>query len=270
MPFTVLISVYAKENPSWFHSAMQSIWDHQEAKPSEVVLVQDGPLTADLYAQIDHWRSKLGKKLVCVPIKTNVGLGKALNIGLEHCSHELVARMDTDDIAHPSRFAKQLHAFESIDIDVCGSWITEFDDDPSQITGARKLPESHSAIAQYAKRRCPVNHPSVMYKKSAVLAAGGYQHMLWFEDYYLWVRMLLNGAKFHNIQEPLVHMRAGMGQLERRSGLDYAKSEWQLLSRFKELGFISSAEFLQIASLRLPIRLLPKFLIRFIYRSLRT
>src|SRR5690606_8150992 len=102
-----------------------------------------------------------------------------------------------------------------------------------------KLPEKHEAIALYAKTRCPINHPAVMYKKAAVEKAGGYKKMMWFEDYYLWVRMLLTGAKFYNIQEPLVHMRAGLGQLERRSGKEYAKSEILLLTKFRRLGFLS-------------------------------
>lgn len=269
MKFSVLMSIYYKENPDWFNRAMQSIWTEQTVKPSEIVLVQDGPLTAELYSVISDWQVKLGKVLRTIPLEKNIGLGDALNIGFQHCTNELVARMDTDDVARPDRFEKQLAIFRQINVDVCGSWITEFDNDESIFTGQRKLPEQHEAIALYARRRCPINHPSVMYKKTAVESAGGYQKVMWFEDYYLWVRMLISGARFYNIQEPLVHMRAGLGQLERRSGKQYAKSEILLFTKLRDLGFLSRFEFFKITLLRVPIRLMPKPLIRMAYKFLR-
>lgn len=269
MSFSVLLSIYYKENPRWFSRAMQSIWDEQTVKPDEIVLVQDGPLTKELETEIEKWQEKLGAVLKCVPLEQNVGLGEALNIGLQYCSCELVARMDTDDIARPNRFEKQLAAFQHKDIDICGSWVTEFDKDEQVITGTRRLPQDHIDLMRFAKTRCPMNHPSVMYKKSVVQSAAGYQHMMWLEDYYLWVRMLLAGACFYNIQEPLVHMRAGIGQLERRSGLAYAKSELRLLSEFKKLGFLSVPGYLKAAFLRIPVRLTPRVFVRLIYSALR-
>lgn len=269
MNFSVLMSIYHKENASWFNRAMHSIWDEQTIKPNQIVLVQDGPLTAELYCAISDWQKKLGEVLTTVPLEKNVGLGDALNIGLQHCNNELVARMDTDDIANPDRFEKQLAVFQKENIDVCSSWVTEFDQDETVITGHRKLPERHENILLYAKSRCPINHPAVMYRKTAVEKAGGYQEMMWFEDYYLWARMLLSGARFYNIQEALMHMRAGLGQLERRSGFAYAKSEFTLFKEFKRLGFLSGFEAFKIIFLRIPIRLMPKFLIRVIYKALR-
>ncbi|ENP8446626.1 glycosyltransferase [Vibrio sp. Vb0877] len=270
MKFSVLMSIYIKENPDWFHLSMVSIWDDQSVKPNEIVLVQDGDLTPELYLLITRWKNKLGDVLKCISLKENVGLGDALNIGLQHCSNEIVARMDTDDIAISERFEKQLAIFKQYDdIDICSSWITEFDVDQSIITGTRILPEYHADIANYAKLRSPINHPAVMYKKSAIIKAGGYKRMMWFEDYYLWVRMLLTGSIFYNIQEPLVHMRAGQGQLERRSGIMYAKSELLLLQKFRKLGFLTSFEFYKVTILRVPVRLMPKSLIRTIYNKLR-
>ena len=119
--------------------------------------------------------------------------------------------MDTDDIAMPDRFEKQLKVFEDNDIDICSSWVSEFDSDENEIVSYRKLPEYHNEIASFARKRCPINHPSVMYKKFVLQKASGYKKMVWFEDYYIWTRMILNGAKFYNIQEPLVKMRAGYG-----------------------------------------------------------
>lgn len=269
MTFSVLMSIYFKESPAWFNRAMQSIWDEQTVKPNEIILVQDGPLTSELDNMISIWANKLGDILKCIHLENNVGLGDALNIGLQYCSNELVARMDTDDIAMAERFEKQLAILKQGDIDICSSWITEFDVDQSIITGTRILPEHHTDITNYAKVRSPINHPAVMYKKTAIMKAGGYKTMMWFEDYYLWVRMLLTGSIFYNIQEPLVHMRAGQGQIERRSGDAYAKSELILLRKFREIGFLSNFEFIKAVVLRIPIRLAPKKLIGLVYNTLR-
>jgi hypothetical protein len=108
-----------------------------------------------------------------------------------------------------------------------------------------------------------------MYKKSMVENAGGYKKMMWFEDYYLWIRMMLNGAKFLNIQEPLVNMRAGYGQLERRSGFKYAIEEYKFQRAIFDLGFISKKEFVQNITIRFSSRIVPKFLVKKVYKLLR-
>ncbi len=269
MKFSVLMSIYHKEKAEYFDRAMQSIWDEQTVKPNEIVLVQDGKLTNELYSAIDKWQEKLGDIFKTIPLENNVGLGDALNIGLKACSYELVARMDTDDICSHDRFEKQLKVFENSDIDICSSWVSEFDTDENQIISYRKLPENHNEIVAFAKKRCPINHPAVMYKKEAVLNAGGYKKMMWFEDYYLWARMVLNGAIFYNIQEPLVKMRAGYGQLERRSGLKYAIEEFKFLKELYNIKFLTVSEFIKNMMIRFIARILPKSLVKSIYKILR-
>jgi glycosyltransferase involved in cell wall biosynthesis len=211
---------------------------------------------------------KIGEVFKNVPLEKNVGLGDALNAGIKHCSYELIARMDTDDISIPNRFEKQLKAFENNDIDICSSWVSEFDSDENEIISYRKLPEKYNEIIVYSKMRSLINHPAVMYKKSIVEKAGGYKKMIWFEDYYLWARMLLSEAKFYNIQEPLVNMRAGYGQLERRSGLEYAKNELNLLNTLKKEGFLNNFEYIKNIFIKIPIRLLPKSIIKIVYKFL--
>ena len=269
MKFSVLISIYCKEKSEYFDRAMQSIWDEQTIKPNEIVLVQDGKLTDELYDAIKQWQEKLGDIFKTIPLQQNVGLGDALNIGLDKCSYELVARMDTDDIAIANRFEKQLKVFENVDIDICSSWVSEFDSNENKIVSLRKLPEYHDEIVAFAKKRNAINHPAVMYKKEAVLNAGGYKKMMWFEDYYLWIRMMLNNVKFYNIQEPLVNMRAGYGQLERRSGLEYAIEEFKFLKTMKELGFLSNSQFVKNSAIRFIARVVPKSLVKQIYKVLR-
>lgn len=267
--FSVLMSIYHKENVEYFNRAMISIWDEQTIKPTEIVLVQDGKLTDELYKGIELWKDKLKNILKIIPLKENVGLGTALNIGLQNCSYEFVARMDTDDIASKDRFEKQIKIFENSNIDICSSWVSEFASDENVIVSYRKLPEYHEEIKKYSRLRCPINHPAVMYKKSIIEKAGGYQKMMWFEDYYLWARMILSGAKFYNIQESLVNMRAGYGQLERRSGLKYAMSEYNLQKEFLRLGFINIFEFIRNVAIRFTSRIVPKKIVKRIYKFIR-
>jgi cellulose synthase/poly-beta-1,6-N-acetylglucosamine synthase-like glycosyltransferase len=266
MNFSVLMSIYYKEKPEYFDRCMKSIWDEQIIKPSEIVLVEDGKLTEELCNVINNWKSKLGSILKIIPLEKNMGLGDALNIGLSHCKYEIVARMDTDDIALPNRFKKQLDIFKNLDIDVCGSWVGEFEKDENNIISYRKVPESHEKIVVFFKLRNAINHPSVMYKKSMVNKAGGYKRMLWFEDYYLWIRMILNGAKFYNIQEPLVKMRVD-NQLERRKGKDYILNEIKLQKKFLELNFINKKEFIINIFIRNLPRLLPFFILKNLYKK---
>lgn len=270
MKISVLMSIYYKENPQYFDRAMKSIWDEQSVKPDEIVLVQDGKLIDNLYKIIEEWKYKLGEKLKVISLEQNVGLGDALNEGIKHCNFELIARMDTDDIALSDRFEKQLKIFENIEVDVCSSWVSEFENDEKEIVSYRKIPEKHDQIVSYSKIRNAINHPAVMYKKSMIQKAGGYKKMIWFEDYYLWARMILNGSKFYNIQEPLVSMRAGYGQLERRSGLNYAIEEFTFLKKLRKIGFLTNRQFLKSVVIRFIARILPKSLLKNIYKRIRS
>jgi len=267
--FSVLMSIYSKENARYFDRAMISIWDEQTIKPSEIVLIEDGILTDDLYSSISHWKEKIGKAFRTIPLEKNVGLGNALNIGLQKCRYELIARMDTDDVCVNDRFEKQLEIFKNSDIDICSSWVGEFDRNENEIISYRKLPEKHLDIIRFAKHRCPINHPAAMYKKQAVKDAGSYVEMFFLEDYYLWGRMIVNGAKFYNIEEPLVNMRAGSGQLKRRHGMKYFLSEYSLHKTFLSIGFINYSEFIQNVALRFFTRMLPKSILMYVYKTLR-
>jgi len=269
MKFSLLISIYHKEKPEYFDRCMQSIWDEQTIKPNEIILVEDGKLTPQLYKVVDNWQNKIGDIFKIISLEQNVGLGDALNIGLKKCSYELIARMDTDDIALSNRFEKQLQVFENSDIDICSSWVAEFEDDEENIISYKKVPKNHNKIINFAKKRNPINHPAVIYKKSIVQKAGGYKKMFWFEDYYLWIRMILNGAKFYNIQEPLVKMRAGFSQLDRRRGLNYIKAEVKFLTTIKQEGFLNSYEFTRNLIVRLIARSMPKRVLKSIYKRLR-
>lgn len=265
MKFSVLLSVYRKEQPSFFSESLSSVFA-QTVPPTEVVLVKDGPLTVELEAVIARFTAA-HQEIKVVPLSQNVGLGRALNEGLKHCQYELVARMDTDDICKPDRFEKQLKVFETqLQTDVCSSWIDEFEGDVSCVRSQRRLPEKHAQIMRYAKGRCPVNHPAVMYRKSKVLSVGGYQGFP--EDSYLWVKLLLAGAVFYNIQESLLWFRYSSDVLKRRGGWRYACDDIRAQWNFYRSGFLSVPELVQNVLIRGTVRLMPNGLRVWTYKHL--
>ena len=265
--YSLLLSVYHRERSEYLELSLRSVFN-QTVVPTEVVLVKDGPLTKELDAVISEYSSKYSV-LKVFTLPQNQGLGKALNEGLKHCSYDLVARMDTDDIAKPNRFEKQLEVFKNHPkIDIVSSWIDEFEGNINHITSIRKVPEFHREIYKYAKKRCPINHPAVMFRKSAVLAAGGYKHFPLFEDYYLWVRMLMNGAKFYNIQESLLYFRTSIDMFKRRGGWNYAINEYKLQKEFKNIGFINNIDFFYNISVRFISRILPNRLRTIFYKTM--
>lgn len=262
--FTVLLSVYHKEQKSFMSLSLDSIFN-QTIRPTEVILVEDGPLTPELNELIEDYLMKYSElKVVKLPV--NVGLGNALNEGLKHCSYELVARMDTDDICKPYRFERQLQLFaEHPEIDVCSCWIDEFIDDIANVVSQRKLPESNDEIVRYAKGRCPINHPAVMFRRSKVLEVGGYQGFP--EDLYLWVKLILSGAVFYNIQESLLWFRTSEEVYKRRGGWKYAKDDVKAQWNFYRMGFLSFFEFLKSVSIRVIVRLMPNSLRVWVYKT---
>lgn len=182
--YSVLMSVYKKESAENLRQAIVSI-QKQTVKPDDFVLMCDGPLTSELDEVIQEKALELGPVLNVIRLKENVGLGAALNTGIRKCKYELVARMDSDDISLPDRCERQLGIFKKYpEISICSGTIEEFVGDVQNITGKRIVPENNKDIVQFAKKRCPYNHPCVMYKKSAVIDSGSYRQEL-LEDYYL-------------------------------------------------------------------------------------
>ena len=255
-PFSVLMSVYSKEQPEFLREAMESVF-RQTVLPAEVVLVEDGPLTPALDAEIAKLQA-LHKEIKVVPLSVNSGLGRALDAGLNQCTYSLVARMDTDDVCRPQRFERQLEVMEEHpEIDVCGTWIDEFSDSTEHSISTRRLPEKHEDLVEFGKKRNPMNHMTVMFRKEKVIASGGYQHYPLFEDYYLWVRMMMRGCRFYTIQESLVDVRADLKMMARRGGLKYALTEARLQMLFFGLKYIGGSRMMVNMSQRFMVRLLP-------------
>lgn len=271
MEFSVLISIYHKENPVHFELALKSIL-HQSCLPAEIVIVKDGPLNKELDNIINNSKRKFPNLFKIVELSSNQGLGRALQAGLLQCSCDLVARMDTDDIAKPQRFEKQIQRFiVDPELDIVGSYIEEFDGDYENIVAIRKVPLQSKEIYKFAKMRNPFNHMTIMFKKQSVLDAGNYQHCLWFEDYYLWARMILNQSKMANIEESLVLVRGGKSLFKRRGGFNYLIEEYRLQQNFRKLNFITRSQFINNMVIRGIARIMPSIIRTFFYqRMMRT
>lgn len=265
--FTILQSVYKKDNPQFLSESLQSILDNT-VQPVSIVLVKDGCLTPELDFVINEWTSKLPIKVV--GYEQNQGLAYALNYGLRFVDTELVARMDSDDICYTDRFEKQISYFmNNTNLALLSGYIDEFNDNPNIIVSTRTVPLDYSSIKEFLKRRNAFNHMAVMFKKSAVIASGNYQTVPYFEDYDLWIRMIQNGFYAENIPEKLVKARIGNDMIGRRHGITYAKHEVNFLKRQLNLGFINNYEYIKLILTRVPVRLLPKWGLKIIYKLLR-
>ena len=265
--YSVLMSVYHKEKPEYLKQAIESI-QLQTLPTDDFVLVCDGLLNPELDTVIARKQQEMGEALNVVRLAKNGGLGNALNEGIKHCKNELVARMDSDDIAYLDRCEKQIAVFNAHpEVSVCSGVVEEFTTVPEVVDTRRVPPETNAEIVEFAKKRNPFNHPCVMYKKSAVEAAGSYQDFYLLEDYYLWLRMLMTGYRGYNIQEPLLHMRAGSDMYLRRAGWKYAKTQAKLFKYMKNSGFIGSGQYVKSCVIRSGSALAPNWLRKFMFEK---
>ena len=265
--YSVLMSVYYKERAEYLRIAMDSMWN-QAIPTDDFVLVCDGPLNDELDAVIDEMQIAHSDTLHVVRLETNSGLGKALNTGIKHCKNELIARMDSDDISRPDRSEKQLTVFQDHpEVSICSGIVEEFTVSTDKIEARRVPPETQEKILAFAKKRNPFNHPCVMYKKSAVEVAGGYQDFYLLEDYYLWIRMLQKGNHGYNLQVSLLWMRAGSDMYKRRAGWKYAKSQKALFKYMKDSGFISGSQYMESLAVRTASSIIPNWLRESIFKA---
>jgi len=262
--FTVLMPVYHGDNARFVRAAFRSATVEQQLAPSHVMIVVDGPVGSDINRWVDEISTTKGVTVIRLPQHT--GLANALNVGLQHVTTPLVARVDADDISLPQRFAVQIPMLEG-GLDVVGSAIAEFTDDPSQPQTVRPVYATPGVLAKRARLSCPLYHPSVVFRRAAVLREGGYPALPRMEDYLLWARMIMHGAKLGNSPEVLVHYRVGSGAYARRGGRDMARSEAQLQREFLAMGFVTRRQYLRNRLIRGALyRLMPTGLRQFAYR----
>lgn len=242
--FSICTSIYKNDKSEFVRVALDSMLVNQGVRPSEIVLVQDGPVSYDLSRLLLEYKEKYGDVLNIIKLEKNRGLGNALKIGVENSKYNIIARMDSDDICVPDRFEKQLAYLDAHpDCDIVGGQITEFIDSPDNIVGRREVPLTNENIYDYMKSRCAFNHPTVMFRKEAVLKVGNYQDWFWNEDYYLWVRLMKNKSVMANLPDVLVNMRSGLDQYSRRGGKKYFDSEIGIKKLMLKEGMITKAQF---------------------------
>lgn len=256
IPFSVLISLYHKEKPEFLREALDSVFK-QTILPNEIVLVKDGPLTLELDSILDEYNTRY-PIFKFVVNEINLGLGRALAKGIEACTYEFVLRMDTDDIIPTERFEKEIDALNQ-GHDVVSCWSLLFEGNINNVIAIKTRPEHHDDIVKLAHKRSPICHPGCAFRKSSVIKAGNYRHNLMYEDYDLWVRMIMCGCKFYNIQEVLYYLRTSMDMAKRRGGVKYAYNEIRNFLRFKKLGFYTTKDVICNSISHSFVRIAPPF-----------
>lgn len=265
--FSVLMSVYKKEKANNLKTAIDSIVN-QTLIPNEFIIIEDGPLTSELENVLNEYTRKYNW-IKTIKLEKNVGLGVALKEGVLHCNYEYIARMDSDDYSLANRFEEQINKIKKDKmIDVIGTCVIEYDETMQKRLKIKRVPEDNDEISKYIKKRNPINHMSVMYKKQKVLEAGNYIKCEFFEDYYLWCRMIKNGCRFYNIQKNLVNVRAGNEMINRRGGICYCKHIINFQNKILRIKMINLLEYLINILIRCFIAIMPSWIRERIYNKL--
>lgn len=260
--YSVLMSLYKKEKPEYLRLALDSMLN-QTVVPDEIVLVEDGPLTDELYSVLDDY-----PMLKRIKNETNLGLGLALNVGLKECRNELVARMDTDDCSKPERCQKQLERFlEKPYLAIIGSHIDEFIGDPSNVISQRIVPVTSEEIYEFAKKRSAFNHPAVMYSKTAVLENNGYANLKRNQDVDLFGRMQFKGYKAENIDEALLWFRSSDELAKRRKSWQNTWSYIATIRKFWKMGYSSFFDYAMVGIAQTGMYLMPVKMQNFVYKK---
>lgn len=265
MDYSILMSVYYKENPEYFKQSIESMLN-QTVKSNDFVIVCDGILTDELYKVLEDYEENPNNCIHRLQLDKNYGLGIALNKGLEICKNELVARMDSDDIAIPTRIERQLSEFgNQIDLSLCGSYLEEFNEVIGDCQIIKKVPLSNEDIKVYLKKRNPFNHMTVMFKKSVIKNCGSYEDCYLNEDYYLWAKVISKQYYVKNIPEILIYMRVGNGMYERRGGFKYIKGDFLIQKKLLDLKLINIFIMCFNIITRSSIRIVPTTIRRYLY-----
>lgn len=264
--YSVLMSVYYKENPQYLNLSIESMLN-QTISPNEFVLVEDGPLTSELEKVIEKHVSNNPNLFKIIKNKENLGLGLSLKKGINAAKNEWIARMDSDDYSIPTRCEQQLQFIEkNPEYEMVGSFESEFIDTINNVVSIHKVPKKAEQIKQFMHRRCAVLHPTVMYKKSAVIRSGNYRNVPLYEDYDLFSRMVLEyNIKTYNIQKSLYYIRTSPDFYKRRGGIKYASTVLRFKWNQHLKGYMSWYDFLISGVGQAVVCILPNSIRKFIY-----
>ena len=261
--FSVVMSVFTGDLILPFKQAVHSLL-MQTCPPDEIIIVADGPLGSELEKSLDNFSKNCFIR--AIKLEINVGPGMAKHHAVLASRNTLIAIMDADDIALPERFEKQLNEFALGDVDILGGFIEEFSDIPGDLEIIRKVPLDKSSILKFTKRRNPINHVTLMFKKDIYQDVGGYSSKRHSEDWDLIIRMLNHGAGIRNIPEVLVHVRAGEKMLSKRKKFRNAKDQINTFVTIYQLGFINSYYLVTNIFISIISVIIPKTGLSLIYR----
>ena len=268
-PYSVLMTVYKKDNPEYFQQSLKSMLE-QSVPPDEVLVITDGPITDELQTVIDTLDKNYPGIINEIRLNENVGLGTALKIGVPKCKHELIARMDSDDISLPDRCKLQLKAFaENPLLDIVGFSIKEFSGCVDNIVGERKVPESNTEIYKFAKLRDPFNHPTVMFRKSKIISSGNYGDYRKNQDSDLWIKMMSNNAVCMNLSSDQFRFRFDDATYARRKNWLNTRSLLEIRYKAWKSGYNTLVEFLIISMGQLGRYILPIEFQKFLYKFIK-
>jgi glycosyltransferase involved in cell wall biosynthesis len=265
--FSVLMSVYCKENPTFLRRSLESLFK-QTLAPNEIVLVKDGELTERLDSVINDYEIKYPHIFTIVSLSKNRGLANALNEGMKMVRNPIVARMDSDDICFENRFEIQINYLLNNSLDIVGGQIVEFSKDVEDVVSIRQVPLLHGEIVKFMKFRSPFSHPTTVFRKETFDVLKGYDINIFPEDYDFFVRAYLAGFTFGNVNENVLYFRLGENlseAIKRRWGLKYAISEFKLYNKFLKMGFFNYRDYLKVLFFKLPLRIIPFKLYSYIY-----
>ncbi|BDI21617.1 glycosyltransferase [Herbiconiux sp. L3-i23] len=266
-PFSLLLPVYRGDDARFLRRAFTSSVHDQTLRPDEVIVVRDGPVPDEVEAVLRDLETESPVPTTVLRLPDNIGLAHALRKGLAACTHEIVARMDADDISLPERFERQLAAMTADGLDMVGAGMFEFLEDNGKVLGRRTPPSGLERIRSYSRFHDPFNHPTVVYRKQAVHKAGGYQELGLMEDYWLFVRMIHSGAIVDNVPAPLLMYRVGAGAYRRRGGYKQLVAELRLQREFRRIHFTTRRQMLRNIGIRASYRLVPVGIRQVIYRA---
>lgn len=267
MTISILMSTYKKERPDYLDAALRSIWTEQVRKPDQIVLVEDGELSDALECVVQQWKQTIGEPLTIVANKENCGLAFALNDGITHATGELIARMDSDDIAMPLRLKLQENYMITHEkVDILGGAIHEFNDDGS-LNIIRQYPTQMNQICATIHKASPLAHPTVMFRRRFFNAGLKYDNRHYLcEDITLWFEAIKTGHIINNLPDVLLNFRRNNTVIKRRG----RKKAWSEFTAYNEgifmlYGLFSFKYFYSIV--RLIFRLLPTSIIRYAYNT---
>lgn len=264
------MAVYHKDRPDYLIRAINSVIECQSRMADEIIVIIDGPIPVELEHVISCYECQYSDRFRVLRLPENKGLGNALRVGVRTAKYDIIARMDSDDVADPGRFEKQLsYLGDHPECDIVGGQITEFIGEETNIVGQRSVPFNNNDIYSYMKSRCPFNHMSVMFRKKSVLDVGNYVDWLYNEDYFLWIRMAEAGCKFANLPDTLVNVRVGKDMYQRRGGWRYFRSEARLQGYMLNHKIISFPRYLYNVAGRFAVQVvMPNWLRGFVFQKM--